>query len=90
MEVLYKPVVVTILQYINELNQPVAHLKLTQCFVSRELNKAGGKGKDGNEEMRQKKATVISQVRDQGDRRYDKRLNQGCGYEKRVTSKFLT
>lgn len=58
--------------------------------MSREPNKAGGKGKDGNKEMRQKKATVISQVRDQGDRRYDKWLNQGCGYEKRVTSKFLT
>ena len=57
--------------------------------MSRDLKKAGGKGNDGNE-MRQKKTTVISQVRDQGDRRDKKWLNQGCGYEKRVTSKFLT
>ena len=58
--------------------------------MSRGLNKAGGKGKDGNKEMRQKKATVISQVRDQGDGCDEKWLNQGCAYEKRVTSKFLT
>ena len=65
-------------------------LKRTQYFVSRGLSKAGGKGKDGNKEIRQKKATVISQVRDQGDRCDKKWLNQGCAYEKTVTSKFLT
>ena len=65
-------------------------LKGTQYFVSRGLSKAGGKGKDGNKEIRQKKATVISQVRDQGDRCDKKWLNQGCPYEKTVTSKFLT
>ena len=41
MEVLSNTMVVIILQYISVSNQHIVHIKLTQCYMSIILNKAG-------------------------------------------------